>query len=299
MELRQLRYFVAVAEEQSFGNAAKRLHLSQPPLSIQIKGLEAEIGVRLLDRTTRRVDLTDAGRAFLDKARDILAAAEDAKSVARGAELGLQGRLEVGFVSTATLSLLPPALRLFRERFEDVELDLKELSSSEQLQALYEGDIRVGLVRMPLRAPEIVLEPILEEPLVVALPVGHPLEANDSLALEEIAELPLIFFERRQEPASHEQIVELLARVGARPNVAQYAVHLQTVVGLVASDMGIAILPASARKLRRDGVVYRRLDAAEATSWLGLIWLERENSALVDNFVDVLRKVAGESSDLT
>ena len=295
MELRQLKYFIAVAEEKSFGNAAKRLHLSQPPLSIQIKGLEEEIGVRLLDRTTRKVDLTDAGRAFLDKAREVLAASEEAKSVARGAELGLQGRLEVGFVSTATLSILPPALRLFRERFGDVDLDLKELSSTEQLQALYEGIIRVGLVRMPLRAPEIELEPILEEPLVVALPTDHPLGARDSITIEEIAELPLIFFERRQEPGSHEQIVELLGRVGALPKVAQYAVHLQTVVGLVASDMGIAILPASARKLRRDGVVYRRLDAPDATSWLGLMWPEREDSALIENFNDIIREVAGEN----
>lgn len=295
MELRQLKYFVAVAEEQSFGNAAKRLHMSQPPLSIQIKGLEEEIGVRLLDRTTRRVDLTDAGRAFLDKAREVLVASEEAKSVARGAELGLQGRLEVGFVSTATLSILPPALRLFRERFGDVELDLKELSSTEQLQALYEGNIRVGLVRMPLRAPEIELEPILEEPLVVALPADHPLGARDSITIEEIADLPLIFFERRQEPGSHEQIVELLGRVGALPKVAQYAVHLQTVVGLVASDMGIAILPASARKLRRDGVVYRRLDARDATSWLGLMWLEKEDSALIENFNDIIREVAEEN----
>lgn len=295
MELRQLRYFIAVAEEKSFGNAAKRLHMSQPPLSIQIKGLEEEIGVRLLDRTTRRVDLTDAGRAFLDKAREVLAASEEAKSVARGAELGLQGRLEVGFVSTATLSILPPALRLFRERFGDVELDLKELSSTEQLQALYEGDIRVGLVRMPLRAPEIELEPILEEPLVVALPTDHSLVARDSITIEEIAELPLIFFERRQEPGSHEQIVELLGRVGALPKVAQYAVHLQTVVGLVASDMGIAILPASARKLRRDGVVYRRLDSPGATSWLGLMWLERDRSALIENFNNIIREVAEEN----
>ena len=268
--------------------------MSQPPLSIQIKGLEEEIGVRLLERTTRRVDLTNAGRAFLEKAREVLAASEEAKAVARGAELGLQGRLEVGFVSTATLSLLPPALRVFRERFGDVELDLKELSSTEQLQALYEGDIRVGLVRMPLRTPEIKLEPILGEPLVVALPAGHALEERESITLEEIAELPLIFFERRQEPGSHEQIVDLLGRVGALPKVAQYAVHLQTIVGLVASDMGIAILPASARKLRRDGVVYRRLDAPDATSWLGLMWLEREDSALIVNFNEIVREVAGE-----
>lgn len=292
MELRQLKYFVAVAEERSFGRAAKRLHMSQPPLSTQIKGLEEEIGAKLLDRSTRRVDLTDSGRTFLLRAREILSAVEEAGAEARGAGLGLRGQLKIGFVSSATLSLLPPALRLFRERFGGVELDLRELASVEQLEALYEGEIRVGLVRLPLRAPEIRLESVLAEPLLVALPVGHPLEDLASIPLEEVAELPLIFFQRRLEPGSHEQIVELLGRVGALPKVAQYSVHLQTVIGLVASGIGIAILAESARRMNREGVVYRPLDTPDATSWLGLAWLERDKSALVENFVQVVREVA-------
>lgn len=293
MELRQLKYFVAVAEERSFGRAARRLHMSQPPLSTQVKGLETELGVRLLDRSTRRVELTDSGRSFLVRARDILGAVEEAKAEARGAELGLRGRLEIGFVSSATLSLLPPALRLFRERFGGVELDLRELASVEQLEILYEGGIRVGLVRLPMQAPGIRLEPVLEEPLVVALPAGHSLEARKTLSLEEVAELPLIFFQRRLEPGSHDQIVGLLGRVGALPKVAQYAVHLQTVIGLVASGIGIAILAGSARRLHREGVVYRALDAPDASSWLALAYPERDTSALVENFVGAVREVAG------
>ncbi|MGB3635266.1 MAG: LysR family transcriptional regulator [Rubrobacteraceae bacterium] len=289
-----MKYFVAVAEERSFGRAAKRLHMSQPPLSTQIKGLEEELGVTLLDRSTRRVELTDSGRTFLERAREILGAVEEAGAEARGAGLGVRGRLEIGFVSSATLSLLPPALRLFRERFGEVELDLRELASVEQLEALYEGEIRVGLVRLPLRASGIRLEPVLAEPLVVALPVGHPLEARESIPLEEVAELPLIFFQRRLEPGSHEQIVELLGRVGALPKVAQYSVHLQTVIGLVASGIGIAILAESARRMNREGVVYRPLDVPDATSWLGLAWLERDESPLVENFVNIVREVAGD-----
>lgn len=293
MELRQIKYFVAVAEERSFGRAAKRLHMSQPPLSTQIKGLEQELGVMLLDRSTRRVELTDSGRAFLLRAREILGAVDEAAAEARGAEQGLRGRLEIGFVSSATLSLLPPALRLFRERFAGVELDLRELSSVEQLEALYEGEIRVGLVRLPLRAPGIEFEHVLAEPLVVALPVGHPLEDCEAVPLEAVAELPLIFFQRGLEPGSHEQIVELLGRVGALPKVAQYSVHLQTVIGLVASGIGIAILAESARRMNREGVVYRPLDTPDATSWLGLARLERDESPLVENFVQVMREVAG------
>lgn len=230
------------------------------------------------------------------QAREILDAVEQAKIEARGAELGARGRLEIGFVSSATLSLLPPALRLFRERFGGVELDLRELASVEQLEALYEGEIRVGLVRLPMQAPGVRLESVLAEPLVVALPVGHPLEARETIPLEEVAELPLIFFQRRLEPGSHEQSVELLGRVGALPKVTQYAVHLQTVIGLVASGIGIAILAESARRLHREGVVYRPLDTPDATNWLGLAWLEKDESPLVENFVQVVREVAAEEA---
>jgi DNA-binding transcriptional LysR family regulator len=299
MELRQLRYFVAVAEEGHFGRAAQRLHMSQPPLSMQIKGLEAELGVELLNRSTRQVRLTDAGRAFLEKARTILGAMKEAQDAARGAEHGTQGRLRVGFISSATLSLLPPSIRLFREQFGGVELELKELTSAQQVDALYADEIEVGLVRLPMRAPGIRIEPVLEERLVVALPSGHVLEKRDRVPLEAIADLPLVFFTRQLIPGFHAQIVELFQRVGAFPKVAQHAVHLQTIVGLVASGIGIAILPGSAERVSREGVAYRALDVPDATSWMGLAWIEGSDSTLVNNFVRTVRKVAGSKvSDL-
>jgi DNA-binding transcriptional LysR family regulator len=293
MELRQLRYFVAVAEEGHFGRAAQRLHMSQPPLSMQIKGLEAELGVELLNRSTRQVRLTDAGRAFLERARAILGSVREAQDAARGAEHGTQGQLHVGFISSATLSLLPPSIRLFRERFGGVELELKELTSAQQVDALYADEIEVGLVRLPMRAPGIQFEPVLEERLVVAMPSGHVLEKRELVSLEAIADLPLIFFTRQLIPGFHAQIVELYQRVGAFPRVAQHAVHLQTIVGLVASGIGIAILPSSAQRISREGVVYRGLDVPDATSWTGLAWLEGSESALVMNFVRTVREVAG------
>jgi DNA-binding transcriptional LysR family regulator len=293
MDLRQLRYFVAVAEERHFGRAAQRLHMSQPPLSMQIKGLELELGIVLLERTSRRVSLTDAGRAFLKRARKILEAVEEAKEEARGAEEGTQGVLGVGFISSATLSLLPPSIRLFRERFGGVELELKELTSAQQVDALYGGEIKVGLVRLPMRAPGIRFEPVLEERLLVALPSGHALERLDRVPLEAIADLPLIFFTRQMIPGFHAQIVELFQRVGAFPKVAQHAVHLQTIVGLVASGVGIAILPSSAERVSREGVVYRALDVSDATSWMGLAWVEGDESKLVRNFIGTVREAAG------
>jgi len=300
MELRQLRYFVAVAEEGHFGRAAQRLRMSQPPLSTQIKGLEAELGVELLNRSTRRVALTDAGRTFLERARAILGAVEEARDVARGAEHGTQGTLHVGFISSATLSLLPPSIRLFRERFGGVELELKELTSAQQVDALYEGEIKVGLVRLPIWAPGIRFEPVYEERLVVAVPSGHVLERLDRVPLEAVVDLPLIFFTRQLIPGFHAQIVELFQRVGAFPKVAQHAVHLQTIVGLVASGVGIAILPASAERVSREGVVYRALDVPDATSWMGLAWVEGDESKLVKNFIGAVREAAGgdESADL-
>ena len=268
--------------------------MSQPPLSMQIKGLETELGVELLNRSTRRVTLTDAGRAFLEKARGILGAVEGARDAARGADHGTQGQLRVGFVSSATLSLLPPSIRLFRERFGGVELELKELTSAQQVDALYDGEIKVGLVRLPVRAPGIRFEPVFEERLVVAVPSGHELEKCDRVPLEKIVDLPLIFFTRQLIPGFHAQIVELFQRVGAFPKVAQHAVHLQTIVGLVASGVGIAILPASAERVGREGVVYRALDAPDATSWMGLAWVEGDESKLVKNFISTVREAAEE-----
>ena len=293
MELRQLRYFVAVAEERHFGRAAKRLRLSQPPLSAQIKGLEEELGVKLFQRSTRQVALTEAGRTFLERAEGILEAVEEAKEAAKGADEGVRGRLEIGFISSATLGLLPPAIRLFRERFGGVEIELRELTSAQQIDALYAGEIRVGLVRLPLRAPGLRFEPLQEESFVVALPSGHPLEALESVPLEAMVDQPLIFFTRQLMPSLHAQIVELFLRVGAFPNVVPHAVHLQTIVGLVASDVGLAILPEPAKRLSREGVVYRTLDAPDATSWVGLARVEGDGSLLVENFVRTVREVAG------
>jgi DNA-binding transcriptional LysR family regulator len=293
VELRQLRYFVAVAEERHFGRAAKRLRLSQPPLSAQIKGLEEELGVKLFQRSTRQVALTDAGRTFLERAEGILEAVEEAKEAAKGADEGVRGRLEIGFISSATLGLLPPAIRLFRERFGGVEIELRELTSGQQIDALYAGEIRVGLVRLPLRAPGLRFEPLQEESFLVALPSGHPLEALESVPLEAMVDQPLIFFTRQLMPSLHAQIVELFQRVGAFPNVVQHAVHLQTIVGLVASDVGLAILPEPAKRLSREGVVYRSLDAPDATSWVGLARVEDDGSLLVENFVRTVREVAG------
>ena len=293
MELRQLRYFVAVAEEGHFGRAANRLRMTQPPLSMQIKGLEEELGVDLLDRSTRRVALTDAGTAFLEKAREVFGLVEEAKREAKGASLGVAGRLAVGFVSSATLTVLPGALKSFRERFGGVDLVLEELASARQADALYSGRIRVGLVRLPMRAPGITVEPVFEEDLVVALPLGHRLETLGRVPVEKLANVPLIFVPRRLMPGFHDQVVGLFRDVGVLPKVAQHAVQQETIVGLVAGGVGAAVLPGSVARVRREGVVYRPLDAQQGTTtWLGLARLETDGSILVENFAKSVRAAA-------
>ncbi|NNC22560.1 LysR family transcriptional regulator [Salinisphaera sp. USBA-960] len=291
MELRQLRYFVAVAEEKHFGRAAARMHISQPPLSMQIRHLEEGLGVLLLDRHTRKVMLTNAGRTFLQYAYRILATVAESEQAVTESDAGLRGRLEVGFISSATLTVLPPALREFRRQYPAVELELKEISSGDQIDALYSGDIQIGLLRLPLQARGLQIEPLRCETLTVALPENHALAAQPSISPLTLADHPLIFFDRQHIPGLHDHIEGLFQNLGREPWIAQHAISLQTIVGLVASDIGLAILPESCHHLRRDGVVYRPLDATDTETWMALAHPSATDSRLVTHFKQTIQTV--------
>ncbi|MDZ7704603.1 MAG: LysR family transcriptional regulator [Trueperaceae bacterium] len=293
MDFKKLRYFVAVAEEKHFGRAAEKLHLTQPPLSLQIKQLEEDIGVSLLDRTTRRVELTDAGKVFLQRAKQILQATVEAERAAQQTALGMEGRLELGFVSSSVLSILPKALRMFRSRYPDVELELFEMTAAAQSEALLNGQIRLGVVRLPLAMPELQVEELLREPLLIALPEGHELSAQTDITLPMLENRPLIFFTRQLVPGLYAQLLEMFRRINTLPKVSQHAVHLHTITELVASGIGIAIVPTSALRLRSPGVVYRPFAAKNAVTRLGVARLEPP-STLVDNFVVTLRDAVTE-----
>ena len=200
MELRHLRYFVAVAEELHFGRAARRLEMAQPPLSIQIQRLEKELGVKLLERTQRHVGLTAAGRVFLERARRVLEQAELAVHAAQRAGRGETGSLAVGFVGSATYGVLPEVLRLFRRRFPDVDLMLYEMGSTAQQRAVVEGRLHLGLIRTPrdnAGLDEALAQQVVQrEPLVVALPKGHALTRLETLPLIQLAAEPFILFPR-------------------------------------------------------------------------------------------------------
>lgn len=295
MELRHLRYFIAVAEELHFGRAAERLGISQPPLSQQIQALEEEIGARLFERTNRRVELTDAGRLFLDESRQVLAQVDKAVLLARRAHLGELGELKIGFTSSAPFtSTMPSSIHAFRKAYPDVHLDLQEMSSRQVLKALLEESLQVGVIR-PLALPDAVhWVELFREPLVAVLRADHPLAAGseDGLAIAALAEEPFVFFPRSYGTGLYDQVIALTRQAGFSPRIAQEASEAMTIIGLVSAGLGVSILPASFRRTRVDGVVYRTLSDPEATTAVWLVRRQNEGSPLALSFIDLVTREA-------
>lgn len=295
MELRHLRYFIAVAEELHFGRAAERLGISQPPLSQQIQALEEEIGARLFERTNRRVELTDAGRLFLDESSQVLAQVDKAVLLARRAHLGELGELKIGFTSSAPFtSTIPSSIHAFRKAYPDVHLDLQEMSSRQVLKALLEESLQVGVIR-PLALPDAVhWVELFREPLVAVLRADHPLAAGseDGLAIAALAEEPFVFFPRSYGTGLYDQVIALTRQAGFSPRIAQEASEAMTIIGLVSAGLGVSILPASFRRTRVDGVVYRTLSDPEATTAVWLVRRQNEGSPLALSFIDLVTREA-------
>ncbi len=286
MELRQLRYFVAVAEELHFRRAAARLHISQPPLSQQIHQLESEIGCILLARTRRRVELTPAGEAFLHDARLVLGELEGAVATAQRIGSGQTGRLRVNFVGSALLSLVPGAVQRFRIARPNVEIQIRERPTTEQVRAVVAGTVDVGLVRPPFdEQPELRAEVVLRERTVAALPSGHPLTELRRVPLRRLASEPLVLFPRSQAPGFHDLLISSLAATGTNPRVVQYAPEMTTIVGLVAAGMGFSIVPASVSRLGLDGVSYRPVTGAPHSELIAITRAD-DNSPLVQTFIE-------------
>jgi DNA-binding transcriptional LysR family regulator len=282
VELRHLRYFVAVAEELSFRRAAQRLHIAQPPLSQQIKQLETEVGALLLRRTSRHVELTDAGAVFLEQARRTLRDADQAIESARRTARGELGWLTVGFVDSAAYELLPPILRALRARALGVRLDLRELTTEQQLPALTD-ELDVGLVREVNDMPGLLRTPLLREPLLAAVPLGHPLASRRRVQLERLAAEQFVFFPRPRVPRVYDHLMALCRSAGFSPRTSQEALQYPTMLGLVAAGFGIALVPACVRALHRSGVAYVPL-ADDATSELSLVTGAGTDSGALDIF---------------
>ncbi|MBT8768941.1 LysR family transcriptional regulator [Metapseudomonas boanensis] len=295
MELRHLRYFIAVAEELHFGRAAEQLGISQPPLSQQIQALEEEIGARLLERTNRRVELTEAGRRFLDEARQVMVQVDKAVQVARRAHRGELGELKVGFTSSAPFtSTIPRSIHAFRQAHPDVHLELQERSSAESLKAMLEGNVQVAVIR-PLELPDNLLAvELFREPLVAVLRADHPLAlgSDEGIAVADLAEEPFVFFPRSFGTGLYDQLIALAREAGYSPRIAQEASEAMTIIGLVAAGLGVSVLPASFRRTRVDGVVYRTLLDPGATTAVWLVRQRSERSPLALAFVDLVTREA-------
>jgi DNA-binding transcriptional LysR family regulator len=292
MELRALRYFVTVAEELHFGRAARRLSMTQPPLSQAISGLERELGVRLLERTRRKVALTHSGAAFLGEARATLARAAQAVEAAQRAERGEVGRLAVGYIAATAFTLLPLVLRDFSRSFPDVKLELREFTLPQQFEALRRGEIHVALLRPPVADAELASETILQEPFALALPAGHPLAALRRVPARRLAAEPFVMFPRLPGLVFHDLIMDFCLRTGFAPRVAQEANQTHTVVGLVSAGIGVALVPASTQRIGLAGVVYRPLREKTPSSRTAVAWRRLDSSPAVKSFLDVARRVA-------
>jgi DNA-binding transcriptional LysR family regulator len=257
--LRQWRQFVALAEELHFGRAAARLHMTQPPLTQAIAGLEAALGVRLFERTQRSVRITPAGVALLPEVRELLARAQALPELARAAAAGELGRLRLAFVSTVGFELLPRWVRAFREQWPQVALELIEATGDVQLELLARGEVDAGFVlHSPgFTAPGLAQAQVASEPLVVALPESHPLAAEKRLSLKSLLAEPLVIFPRRILPSLFDAIFALYNAAGRVPQVSQEAIQMQTIVNLVSAGLGLAWVPQSVRQFQRPGVVYR------------------------------------------
>ncbi|MFT4047669.1 MAG: LysR family transcriptional regulator [Solimonas sp.] len=293
MDIRQLRYFVVVAEEKNFSRAAGRLHVSQPPLSTQVKALEEELGVHLFRRSNRGVALTAAGQVFYDEVRLVLRRLEQACLKAQSAGRGDVGLLAIGFVSIVDYGVLPPALKRFRAQFPGVEVELHEFTTDAQIKEIRAGRLDLGIGIGPVDEPDLAFEAIWHEKLVLAAPAGHPLARGDGpVPLAAFASERFIITPRDVASGLHDLIVETCRAHGFAPRITQRARQMQTIISLVASGMGFAIVPESVRHLKRGGVQYRSLRGVGARIELGILRPRNDANPPAERFVAVLKDAA-------
>ena len=293
MELRQLRYFVAIVEEGGFSRAAERLHISQPPLSTQMKSLEEEVGVRLFERSNRGVSVTAAGSVFYEEVVVVLARLEHARNKTLQVGRGDVGSLSVGFVSMVDYGILPPALKSFRAQFPLVEVNLHELTTDAQIRELRAARLDLGIGLAPVDEPDLEFKSMLREELVLAAPSGHPAtKVVGAIDMRALSRASFIVPPRDVAPGLYDLTISYCRSFGFTPQIGQNARQMQTVIGLVSCGMGVALVPSSVRNLKRTGVQYRRLRGKPALIEIGILRLRGAESPLRENFVGALNGAA-------
>lgn len=293
MDLRQMKYFCALAEELHFGRAAQRLHMAQPPLTRQIRALEEELGTALFLRTHKGVELTAAGQTLLDEVPNILSLAQRASERTRLAGEGLIGRLDVGIFGSGVLDVIPRLLADFHRERPDVRLELHNMTKAEQLQALRERRITVGFNRLVQAEPGLGVQVVLREPLVVGLPETHPLCGRTQIDLRDLSGVPMILYPNAPLPGLAQEVTAAFVREGARLEVTQEVEDVLTCVALVASGFGCCITTQSAMSLRLPGVTYRPLRSRHLRD-IALCCLYRtdDSSPVLAAFLEVVHSFA-------
>jgi DNA-binding transcriptional LysR family regulator len=298
-DLRLLRYFVAVAEELHFGRAAERLHVAQPGLSQQIKVLERLLGVRLLERTSRQVRLTAAGGVLLTESRRLLAETARVADRVRRTGRGEIGRLTVAAIGSATYDVVPRLLRAHRERYPDVELVLREMSTPAQVQALRAGEIDVGLLRLPADTADLATHTVREDRMALMLPETHPLARKARVPLRALAREPLIIFPAAPRPSWADTVIAACREAGFEPIVAQEAMESATVVSFVAAGIGIAVVPEGLKVLARAGVVFRLVAPPAPVTRLAAVYRVGALPPVVGAVITLMRELWPVRSDVT
>lgn len=290
IELRQLSYFVAVAEELHFGRAANKLNMTQPPLSQAIQGLEAQLGAQLFTRTTRRIELSAAGLALLPEAKRLLQQALALPELTQAAAQGKTGELALAFISVADYSILPPALRQFTSAHPQVNIRLREATSDQQYELLAQSEIDLGFLIPPIPAhlqQVLAYRKLSSEALMMAIPESEA-QRKAKTNLATYKDLPLILFPRKIAPALHDTILTCFRDAGLTPRISQEAIQMQTIIALVSANLGMALVPASMSKLKRDGVVYLPLSTTPAELEIGVAWRKDNASPVLRAFLNQL-----------
>ena len=287
MELRHIRYFLAVAEERHFTRAAAKVGIGQPPLSQQIKDLEIEVGAALFHRLAHGAELTEAGKAFLAGVKDMPLFAERATMAAQRAARGELGSLRVGFTSTATFNVVvPSAIRTFRRAYPEIYLTLEEANTTRLVIGLQEGTLDAVFLRPGTSGTEeLQLRRLPEEPMVVALPEAHPAAAPKEIDLASLKDDPFLLFPREIAPMIYDTVVDACRKAGFEPILGQVAPHFTSIVNLVAAELGVSIVPASMMQVRVTGIAYRQIAGQPPTTGLALAFRRGETSPVVRNFI--------------
>jgi DNA-binding transcriptional LysR family regulator len=292
LPLAQLHAFVVLAEERHFGRAADRLGISQPPLSQQIRRLEDKVGHDLFHRAPGGVALTPAGQELLPAARHALSALADGLASARAVGSGQAGTLRIGFSASLALTVLPGLLRAFRDQFPEVHLDIQEMTTVPQIAALHDRVIDIGLLREPSAEAGLGLRTVLTEPFVAVLPTGHPLAAQRTVQVSQLAGMPFVLPPREVGPGLHDRITELCGTADFTPQVTQRAVEWQTVCALVGAGLGISVAPACTRHIRLTGVAFRAIAPDVIRTRVAVAWRDDDPSQLVANLLSTVGRRA-------